>query len=683
MSLEDQYDAWVRGLMGGKKYAATSKQAEEASNAVEQMQASLDALTAAQKRQSAASNALDAVQKAGAATAESVRKMSSELTKSLHQDGLLGGTTAAPTPEAAKPASTDFGGVADKIKAQVLGQDAFVSALVKAFRRPFVMGTAGDTARARNLLLCGPNGTGRHYALTCVVDELAARGVLRSAAIEQMDLSLYPGPAQEKLFLQDLYAALQSDAEVLAFDHYESCAANYLNMLSTLAIEGTLSLSSRYVLQRGILVDVGTALAPGAIGELTAGGKYFVFFSNKDETALADKFGARFVDALSGDICRTQAFTPEALAAVAARELNWLAQRVRKQCGLALTMGADVRDLLAAQYGKTTGMQAMRDYCEAAYRALAEYVLDADEPPADGTPAALTAADGKLLLSVAGGEPFDLLALLPQQYRGDVDAVEAELDGIVGLAEVKNYVRDIAKNVQAQQRRKAQGLKVAEVNMHMIFTGNPGTGKTTIARILAKYLKAIGALRGGQLVEVTRADLVGRYVGHTAPLTNTVIQSALGGVLFIDEAYSLYRGGEDSFGLEAIDTLVKGIEDNRGDLVVILAGYTKEMQLFLSANSGLASRFPNQIEFPDYTGEELYRITLSIAKSKGYILDESCKEPLINWYDAQQAADAATNGNGRMARNVLEKAILNQARRLVADADADLALLLPGDFELD
>ena len=684
MSLEDQYDAWVRGLMGGKKYAATSKQAEEASNAVEQMQASLDALTAAQKRQSAASNALDAVQKAGAATAESVRKMSSELTKSLHQDGLLGGTTAAPTPEAAKPVSTDFGGVADKIKAQVLGQDAFVSALVKAFRRPFVMGTAGDTARARNLmLLCGPNGTGRHYALTCVVDELAARGVLRSAAIEQMDLSLYPGPAQEKLFLQDLYAALQSDAEVLAFDHYESCAANYLNMLSTLAIEGTLSLSSRYVLQRGILVDVGTALAPGAIGELTAGGKYFVFFSNKDEAALADKFGARFVDALSGDICRTQAFTPEALAAVAARELNWLAQRVRKQCGLALTMGADVRDLLAAQYGKTTGMQAMRDYCETAYRALAEYVLDADEPPADGTPAALTAADGKLLLSVAGGEPFDLLALLPQQYRGDVDAVEAELDGIVGLAEVKNYVRDIAKNVQAQQRRKAQGLKVAEVNMHMIFTGNPGTGKTTIARILAKYLKAIGALRGGQLVEVTRADLVGRYVGHTAPLTNTVIQSALGGVLFIDEAYSLYRGGEDSFGLEAIDTLVKGIEDNRGDLVVILAGYTKEMQLFLSANSGLASRFPNQIEFPDYTGEELYRITLSIAKSKGYILDESCKEPLINWYDAQQAADAATNGNGRMARNVLEKAILNQARRLVADADADLALLLPGDFELD
>ena len=148
----------------------------------------------------------------------------------------------------------------------------------------------------------------------------------------------------------------------------------------------------------------------------------------------------------------------------------------------------------------------------------------------------------------------------------------------------------------------------------MIFTGNPGTGKTTIARLVAKYLKAIGALGGGQLVEVTRADLVGRYTGHTAPLTNSVIESALGGVLFIDEAYSLYRGEQDSFGLEAIDTLVKGMEDHRDELVVVLAGYTREMEVFLTANSGLASRFPNKIEFPDYTADELLDITNVLAK---------------------------------------------------------------------
>jgi hypothetical protein len=162
-----------------------------------------------------------------------------------------------------------------------------------------------------------------------------------------------------------------------------------------------------------------------------------------------------------------------------------------------------------------------------------------------------------------------------------------------------------------------------------------------------------------------------------------VIQSALGGVLFIDEAYSLYRGADDSFGLEAIDTLVKGIEDHRDEFVVILAGYTNEMQTFLTSNSGLASRFPNQIEFPDYTPDELWQITLCLAKGKGYRLESSCEMPLKTFFARRQAEDAARNGNGRMARNVLERAILNQSKRLVADPNASLELLEPNDFDLE
>lgn len=212
MSLEDQYDAWVRGLMGGKKYAATSKQAEEANDAVQQMQASLDALTAAQKRQSAAGSGAGCCAKSGRATAESVRKMSSELTRSLHQDGLLGGTTAAPAAEpknADKPVSTDFSGAADKIKAQVLGQDAFVSALVKAFRRPLCDGHGGGhRPRPQPDAAVRPQ---RHRPPT--TRDLRggwswpAGGFCAARPLSGWTYRSIPAPAQEKLFLQDLYAA--------------------------------------------------------------------------------------------------------------------------------------------------------------------------------------------------------------------------------------------------------------------------------------------------------------------------------------------------------------------------------------------------------------------------------------------------------------------------------------------
>ena len=263
--------------------------------------------------------------------------------------------------------------------------------------------------------------------------------------------------------------------------------------------------------------------------------------------------------------------------------------------------------------------------------------------------------------------------------------VKEELSQIVGLQPVKDYILSLEDNFKIQQLRRERGLKADSPSMHMIFTGNPGTGKTTVARIVSRYLKAIGVLQGGQLVEVTRADLVGQYVGHTAPLTQKAIQSALGGVLFLDEAYSLYRGKDDSFGLEAIDTLVKGMEDHRDDLIVILAGYSREMEEFLTANSGLRSRFPNIIEFPDYTAGELLEITKSIVRGKGYRLAPACDQLLLEYYQhQQQMGDPRTNGNGRMARNKVEEAVIACSRRNVRapEEERDLELLLPEDFGL-
>ena len=608
---------------------------------------------------------------ATAAALESSRQM----LRDMEDEGLLARGTTDVKPEHLG----SFEGLAAEVRQTVLGQDAFVDSVVRAMRRPFVLGTEAPAAR-NVILLTGGAGTGRHFALEETARCMAARGLLQSDRIAALDLALYPNSGAEKLFLQDLYAALHAPGEILAFEHYESCYPGFLKTLSDLAVKGSAPLSSRYLVNKeGILVDAGTALAPGAVSRIDPCGKYLIFYSHKGREALADKFGAALVSAL-GDVCETASYTREDLAALAAQQLNALAQKIRTRLGLTLSAGADVRDYVAAQCTAQKGAAGLAECCDRIFRALSEYCLQTDET-LTGT-VTLTAGPEGVLFRLNDGADQPLFDLLPAAYTGALDAIRAEINELVGLAPVKEYVFGLADNLQVQQRRAAAGLKTASLSMHMIFTGNPGTGKTTIARLVAKYLKAIGALKGGQLVEVTRADLVGRYTGHTAPLTNSVIESALGGVLFIDEAYSLYRGEQDSFGLEAIDTLVKGMEDHRDELVVILAGYTREMETFLTANSGLASRFPNKIEFPDYTAEELLQITHVQAKNKGYRLAESCTEPLLGYYARWQAADARTAGNGRLARNTLEKAIFHQSRRLVAEPAAALDLLLPSDLEL-
>ena len=485
---------------------------------------------------------------ATAAALESSRQM----LRDMEDEGLLARGTTDVKPEHLG----SFEGLAAEVKQTVLGQDAFVDSVVRAMRRPFVLGTEAPAAR-NVILLTGGAGTGRHFALEETARCMAARGLLQSDRIATLDLALYPNSGAEKLFLQDLYAALHAPGEILAFEHYESCYPGFLKTLSDLAVKGSAPLSSRYLVNKeGILVDAGTALAPGAVSRIDPCGKYLIFYSHKGREALADKFGAALVSAL-GDVCETASYTREDLAALAAQQLNALAQKIRTRLGLTLSAGADVRDYVAAQCTAQKGAAGLSACTDRIFRALSEYCLRTDET-LTGT-VTLTAGPEGVLFRLNDGADQPLFDLLPAAYTGALDAIRAEINELVGLAPVKEYVFGLADNLQVQQRRAAAGLKTASLSMHMIFTGNPGTGKTTIARLVARYLKAIGALKGGQLVEVTRADLVGRYTGHTAPLTNSVIESALGGVLFIDEAYSLYRGEQDSFGLEAIDTLVKGM----------------------------------------------------------------------------------------------------------------------------
>ena len=685
MAYTDDWESLMNGVFGpGGKLKFSQSTPQAAQPKPEKPEKTQDgplpdwnaALLAQQKKLDEMLKQQNAALKGQDAATKSALEDSRKMLRDMEEDGLLAKGTADAKPEHLG----SFEGLADEVKKTVLGQDAFVEGVARAMRRPFVLGTEPPAAR-NVVLLCGGAGTGRHFALTETARCMAARGLLQSDRIASLDLALYPNSGAEKLFLQDLYAALYAPGEIVIFEHYESCYPGFLKTISDLAVKGSAPLSSRYLVNKeGILVDAGTALAPGAVSRIDPRGKYLIFFSNKGREAMADHFGAAFVSAL-GDVCTTTPFAREDLAALAAQQLNALARKVQTRLGLTLSAGADVRDHVAAQCTPEQGAAGLAACCDKIFRALSEYCLQTDKK-LTGT-VTLTARPDGIDFQLGNAAPARLFDLLPAAYTGAVDEIKRELDELVGLAPVKEYVFGLADNIQVQQRRAAAGFKTASLSMHMIFTGNPGTGKTTIARLVARYLKAIGALKGGQLIEVGRGDLVGRYTGHTAPLTNSVIESALGGVLFIDEAYSLYRGEQDSFGLEAIDTLVKGMEDHRDELVVILAGYTKEMETFLTANSGLASRFPNKIEFPDYTADELLDITTVLAKGKGYRLAESCTFPLLGYYKRRQALDSRTAGNGRLARNTLEKAIFNQSRRLVAEPAAELDLILPSDLEFE
>ena len=685
MAYTDDWESLMNGVFGpGGKLKFSQSTPQAAQPKPEKPEKTQDsplpdwnaALLAQQKKLDEMLKQQNAALKGQDAATKSALEDSRKMLRDMEEDGLLAKGTADAKPEHLG----SFEGLADEVKKTVLGQDAFVEGVARAMRRPFVLGTEPPAAR-NVVLLCGGAGTGRHFALTETARCMAARGLLQSDQIASLDLALYPNSGAEKLFLQDLYAALYAPGEIVVFEHYESCYPGFLKTISDLAVKGSAPLSSRYLVNKeGILVDAGTALAPGAVSRIDPRGKYLIFFSNKGREAMADHFGAAFVSAL-GDVCTTTPFAREDLAALAAQQLNALARKVQTRLGLTLSAGADVRDHVAARCTPEQGAAGLAACCDKIFRALSEYCLQTDKK-LTGTVTLIARPDG-IDFQLGNAAPARLFDLLPAAYTGAVDEIKRELDELVGLAPVKEYVFGLADNIQVQQRRAAAGFKTASLSMHMIFTGNPGTGKTTIARLVARYLKAIGALKGGQLIEVGRGDLVGRYTGHTAPLTNSVIESALGGVLFIDEAYSLYRGEQDSFGLEAIDTLVKGMEDHRDELVVILAGYTKEMETFLTANSGLASRFPNKIEFPDYTADELLDITTVLAKGKGYRLAESCTFPLLGYYKRRQALDSRTAGNGRLARNTLEKAIFNQSRRLVAESAAELDLILPGDLEFE
>ena len=254
--------------------------------------------------------------------------------------------------------------------------------------------------------------------------------------------------------------------------------------------------------------------------------------------------------------------------------------------------------------------------------------------------------------------------------------IDESFSSFVAIDEVKTTIKQIYASYIINEKRKELGIQASQQVLHMLFKGNPGTGKTTVARRLAKLYFDLGILSKGQFVEVERADLVGEYIGQTAQKTRSVIQKALGGILFIDEAYSLARGGEKDFGKEAIDTLVKYLEDSRDDIVIILAGYPSEMRRFLMMNPGLESRFPFMLDFADYKLDELMEIAKIMVSEREYRFSREAELKLKNHLKEKLAIHQINFSNARYIRNIIEQAIRIQAFRLVQAENYQLDQLI-------
>lgn len=330
---------------------------------------------------------------------------------------------------------------------------------------------------------------------------------------------------------------------------------------------------------------------------------------------------------------------------------------------------APVEERLAAVTG--------RDSAIALSLALAHELLGIGPAP-EATAGAATATATQAATETA--EP----AADPKPVTSKADAIPAllaELDGLVGLGTAKASVRRLIAVQRLNAERRAQGLPEVSGSHHVVFTGPPGTGKTTVARLLGKLYGAIGVVSKGHLVEASRADLVAGYVGQTALKVQAVVEKALGGVLFIDEAYSLARGDSQDFGEEAVATLVKLMEDHRDDLVVIVAGYPDEMRTFIDSNPGLRSRFTHSVDFPDYSAEELVQIFVAIAGQAKVDLAPDVVEALPALVAKAQARE--NFGNARWVRSLFERSFANMAQRAVADEriePAELGLLTAADL---
>lgn len=559
----------------------------------------------------------------------------------------------------------DLNQIFDDIRLELLkkiSRTEFVNELVLAFKRPYIS-KQHEENHLGNVISIFSNET---VFLSNIVEEIAVQmkndGLMQGEP-KVLDFTMYKKEESLGNLVNNYCDAINSGSEIVIFQNFELASESCATFVKNLCKYGQIEINT-----------------PKGIIEIKTNGEYFIFISNKSEKEFEDFVGVEVLEKIK-DTIRVPDFSEEEIAQVLKVMLGTFRKKCMKNLELNIEYTTSLEEYLQRMYSNATGMNGISMIIERRiYAPISEYKLKGQ---ISNKHLGVVSVEEEQIILEVNGEKLLLDDTSDSRIQKRLAAVKAKLAATIGLTEVKEFLYRLEDNITAQKMRERAGMKVAPLPLNMIFTGNPGTGKTTIARIVAEYMNALGVLEKGHFVEVSRANLVGSHPGETAQMTKACVSSAFGGVLFIDEAYSLLNSKTDDYGREAIETLLKMIEDNRDNLVVILAGYKDEMEEMLRLATGLKSRFQNIIDFADYTAQEMYQIAEVIAKQNEYRIDVNCYDELIEFFESKIYKGKNPNGNGRLVRNIMETAMSNQAVRIVKDNEIDYSLIKLEDFELE
>lgn len=569
-----------------------------------------------------------------------------------------------------------FKNIEEKLNNEFIGQNNFFSKLCSYFREKISNDEKGI------LLLVGSKDTFKKASVRFIFQELKENKVIKNGEVEDIDLSEYSFKLGYNAFLTDLYEKLNNDSKCIIFKNIDMASEEILVLLSKIRPNSCLPLKNEYILKNKFMIEAEANDSDEKINAFLCHNKFFVFVYNNDNNDKFKQIKDKYLQN-SEEIFYTKDLTKDerdlVIKAETIREIRKIQNEFNIEVILEIKEDAKrTDDYLLCSYLQDFFVEDVnfdvKQYVSyKLYKPLRNLINNQE-----------LQNENKILIYVEENGIYcktnDEVYKLSDYSIPTLEEARYKLDSIIGIDELKEFIQNVENNYKVQEIRERLGLKSSMPSLNMIFAGNAGTGKTNAARVTFEYLNALGIIKKGVFREVSKADFITENPSDAAKRTNDIINSALGGVLFIDEAYSLCQDENDKVGKEIVDALLKGIEDNRDNLIVIIAGYEKDIEKFLKYNQGLSSRFPNTIHFHDYDPKQMYAIAVNIAKSKGYKISEKAKSGLIDLFTKNQLIGKNDLGNARFVRNIVENAILDASKKYLTNKEREIDVLERDNF---